>query len=103
MMSREGRGKVRGTMLFKASKPQGRPRDSRAKGARIAANQHLLPLVRFKLVNRQAESVFSVRKLKSPDSLRWRRSLRWRSGKPRYLNRQSAVKRLQAANAISNR
>jgi len=103
VMSREGRGKVRGTMLFKASKPQGRPRASRAKGARIAENQHLLPRVRFKLVNRQVESVSSARRPKGLGRTRWRRSLRSRSGKHRYLNRQGEVKRLQAANAISNR
>jgi hypothetical protein len=58
-------------MRYKESKTQVRHQVSRAGGVRKAANQQFLPLVIFKLVSRQVESVFSsVRRPKDPGSLR---------------------------------
>ena len=90
-------------MPCKESKTQVRPRDSKVNGARIAANQLHLPLVRFKLVNRQVESVSSASKSKIPGQPRWRRSLRSRNGKPRCLNRHRAASPLRVANQRNNR
>ena len=90
-------------MLSKESKTPVRPRVSRAGGVRKAANQRRLPLVIFKRVSRQAESVSRDRRPKGPGSPQWRGSRRWRSGKPRCLNRQIAAKPMRAVNEPSNR
>ena len=90
-------------MRYKESKTRVRHRVSRAGGVRKAANQQLLPLVIFKLVSQQVESIFSVRKPKGSGSPPWIGSLRWRSGKPRYLRKQSATRPLRIANDPNNR
>jgi hypothetical protein len=58
--------------------------------------------VRFKLVNRQAESVFSALRPKGLGQPRWRRSLRWRSGELRCHKKQSNAKPFKVASELNN-
>ena len=93
---KSGLGRVPGIMLCKASKTRVRHREWKAREGRKAAKQLHPPLVIFKRVNRQAQSVSSARRLKGPASPPRKGSLRPRSGKPRCQNKQGAARPLAA-------